>query len=287
MKVELQESIDFSSEKGLLIERFSLNQRLQHIFVFVTFIICAVTGLPIKYDSAVWAEPIVSLFGGFSSMLYIHVISGIIMILTFIYHFLYLAGYAYLNGPSLDFLPKWKDVLDFIQNVKYNFGFSDTPPDYDRYSYKEKFDYWAVFWGIPIMGISGLMMWFPSITAKFLPRWIIDCSRVAHSDEAMLAILAIFVWHFYNVHLSPDFFPMNLAWFDGKLSKTVMEHEHPGELREIMDEISIYKEDLNTDVNDSKSFKYANNRFLIIIEMLFYAAILIWFLKVFLPLGLM
>jgi len=286
MKLETKEQVNFSPEKGLLIERFSLNQRLQHILIFVTFIICAATGLPIKYASATWAPKVVSFFGGFSTMFYIHVISGVVMTLTFLYHFIYLAGYAYLKGPSLDFLPKWKDILDFIQNIKYNLGLSDTPPDYDRYSYKEKFDYWAVFWGIPIMAGSGFMMWYLDITAKYIPRWIIDCAQVAHSDEAMLAISAIFIWHFYNVHLSPDFFPMNLVWFDGKMSKTVMEHEHPGELREIMDELT-YKEELDDDIEDPTSFKFTKSRFLIVIEILFYLAVLAWFLKKFLPIGFM
>ncbi|SJZ58708.1 formate dehydrogenase subunit gamma [Selenihalanaerobacter shriftii] len=280
------ENITFSKEKGLVFKRFSLNQRFQHILVFITFTLCAVTGLPIKYDGAAWAPQIVDLFGGFYAMLCVHIISGVIMLLVFIYHLIYLAGYAYLKGPSWDFMLKWQDALDFVQNIKYNLGFTNKPPDYGRYSYKEKFDYWAVFWGMFIMGGSGLMMWCPEATAKFFPRWVSSCARIAHSDEAILAILAIFVWHFYNVHLSPDFFPMNLVWFNGKISKTVMEHEHPTELKQIMDNISD-KEELDDELVDTTSFKHTNNRILIVIEILFYTGILIWFLMFFLPLGLM
>ncbi len=280
----MEERISFSEERGLMFQRLTLNQRIQHFVNFLTFTTCVITGLPIKYHGAALSAKIVSLFGGFDTMFYTHVVSGILMLLAFSYHFVYLAAYAYLNEPSFAILPKWKDAVEIVQTIKYNLGLTDEHPEYGRYCYKEKMEYLALIWGTVVMGLSGLMMYFPQITVKFVPRWVIEAFRAAHSGEAVLAALAIVVWHMYNAHLSPDFFPMNKTWITGKVSKTQMEHEHPEELREIMDEID-YKEELKTDVEDSKSFKFANSRGLIGVEIALYAVFLVWLLKTFVPLG--
>lgn len=216
-----------------MFKRFDIHQRIQHIMMFTSFIICTVTGLPIKYDHAPWAHFIVHLFGGFETMFYAHLFGATIMIASGIYHLAYLACFGTLIKGSLAALPNLKDARDLAQNIKYFLGRTDKKPQFDRYSYKEKFDYWAVFWGMVIMGGSGLMMWFPDITSRFVPRIVIDCARVAHSDEAMLAILAIFIWHFFNVHFHPDFFPGNSVWFHGMMSRELMEHEHPMELAKL------------------------------------------------------
>ncbi|GAW91447.1 formate dehydrogenase subunit gamma [Calderihabitans maritimus] len=218
-------------------ERFNIHQRLQHIMMFTSFIICTVTGLPIKYNYSSWAPKVTALFGGFDNMLTVHLIGATIMLASSVYHLIYLVIYpAVTRKISTAMLPNLKDVRDLVQNMKYLLGLTDERPRFDRYSYKEKFDYWAVFWGMFIMGGSGLMMWFPEWSATLFPRWVIDSARVAHSDEAMLAILAIFIWHFYNVHFSPDFFPMNFVWYHGKMDHELMEHEHPLELERLLQE---------------------------------------------------
>lgn len=231
-------------------ERFNIHQRIQHIMMFTSFIVLAATGLPIKYYASGWAKTVTAMFGGFDSMFKIHLGAAIIMLASSVYHLLYLIVYPIVTKKiSLAALPSPKDVKDLFQNMRYFLGLTDKPPKFDRYSYKEKFDYWAVFWGMVIMGGSGLMMWFPEITTKYLPRWIIDCARMAHSDEAMLAILAIFIWHFYNVHFSPTFFPGSLVWFNGKLNRKLMEHEHPLELERLEKEEVSIDPSSNKDIN--------------------------------------
>lgn len=238
-------------------QRFNIHHRIQHIMMFSSFILCTITGLPIKYNESFWAPAVTSFFGGFETMFTIHLVGAVVMLACSAYHLVYLAIYPivvrkpattrrYPPGeayrkisrglaayPSLAMLPTPKDVLDLLQNMRYFLGLSSEKPKFGRYSYKEKFDYWAVFWGMAIMGGSGLMMWFPQLATEYFPRWLVDASRYAHSDEAMLAILAIFVWHFFNVHLNPTFFPMNFVWFHGKMSRELMEEEHPDELREL------------------------------------------------------
>lgn len=235
-------------------ERFNIHQRLQHIMMFTSFILCTITGLPIKYNTASWAPGVTAFFGGFDTMFTIHLVGAAIMIASSVYHLVYLviyplvrrrqaqrvsAGQAYRKITrgyprylGLDMIPTPKDVIDLLENMRYFLGLSPKPAEFGRYSYKEKFDYWAVFWGMAIMAGSGLMMWFPQWATQYFPRWVIDAARYAHSDEAMLAILAIFVWHFYNVHFNPRFFPMNFVWFHGRMDRELMEEEHPLELAE-------------------------------------------------------
>ncbi|WP_366921847.1 cytochrome b/b6 domain-containing protein [Metallumcola ferriviriculae] len=217
-------------------ERFNIHQRIQHIMMFVSFFMCTFTGLPIKYNHSWWAPKVTALFGGFDTMFTVHLIGAAIMLASSAYHLFYLIIYPIIKKQiSIATVPALKDVRDINQHMRYLLGLTKEKARFDRYSYKEKFDYWAVFWGIFIMGGSGLMMWFPSFSAGLFPRWLIESTRIAHSDEAMLAILAIFIWHFYNVHFSPDFFPMNFVWFHGKMSHELMEHEHPAELNKILE----------------------------------------------------
>lgn len=222
--------VAYRAENLRVYERFNIQQRLQHATMFTSFILLAITGLPVKYAAAPWAAKVVALFGGFDSMLRVHLFGASMMIASCINHALYLVFGALVGDFSLAMVPTPKDVRDLMTNMAYQLGLSRQRPLYDRYSYKEKFDYWAVFWGIFIMVGSGLMMWFPEVAARYFPRWVIDAARAAHSDEAMLAIFAIFVWHFYNVHLTPRIFPMNLVWWHGRLTREEMVEEHPLEL---------------------------------------------------------
>lgn len=214
-------------------KRFNIHQRIQHILMFTSFITLAITGLPIKFHATGWAQVVVNLFGGFDNMFYTHLGAAVIMLISAAYHLIYLLVTALIGKWSWAALPNLKDAKDLVVSFKYLLGVSKDKPKFDRYSYKEKFDYWAVFWGIFIMGGSGLMLWFPDIAAQYFPRWVLSSARVAHSDEAMLAILAIFIWHFYNVHLSPSFFPGSWVWWHGELTREEMKHEHPIELERL------------------------------------------------------
>jgi thiosulfate reductase cytochrome b subunit len=215
-------------------QRFNINLRLQHIGLFTSFLVLTLTGLPIKFEMSGISRFIVTLFGGFDRMLTVHLVAAVVMLVVFIYHILYLiVSPVVLKKISWAILPSLKDFSDVFYDVLHMMGFRKDPPRFDRYSYKEKFDYWAVFWGIAIMGGSGLMMWFPQIAAQYVPRWVIDSARYAHTDEAMLAISAVFIWHFFNVHLNPRFFPMNPVWYRGTVSREEMEEDHPLELERL------------------------------------------------------
>ena len=263
-------------------ERFNLHQRLQHGMMFTSFIICTFTGVPIKYSQATWAQTATNFFGGLDNMLIIHLIGASIMLASSVYHLAYMPIYSLIKRKiSLAVLPAPQDLRDFWQNLLYLLGKKSSRPQFGRYSYKEKFDYWAVFWGMFIMGGSGLMLWFPDFAAKYLPRWVIESSRAAHTDEAMLAILAIFVWHFFNVHFSPDFFPMSRVWYSGQMSPMEMAHEHPRELAALE---GIPLEALAHPV-DPRPGGFTRTKTFIIAEIIFYGAILVWFVYFFLPLG--
>ncbi len=213
--------------------RFDIHQRLQHILLTIGFLGCTLTGLPIRYYETSWASAIVKMFGGFDNMYVAHLVMAVVLFVSAIYHLLYLVALIVLKRWSWETMPRWKDVRDVYDNMRYFLGLTDERPKFERYTYKEKFDYWAVFWGIALIGGTGLMLWFPEITAQYTPRWVLQAARVAHSDEAMLAILTIFVWHFYNVHFNPTLFPGSRVWYSGYLDKEEMEREHPLELEHL------------------------------------------------------
>lgn len=266
-------------------QRWNFHHRFQHLLLFVSFFILTFTGLPIKYAYKPWAPYVTKLFGGFDTMFIIHKIAAVIMIIFAVYHLTYLA-YCWLVKKEVSdaMWPRIKDVTDLLDNIVYNLGLSKKPPQFDRYSYKEKFDYWAVFWGIAIMVGSGLILWFPHISGVLLPRWVMDCAQVAHSDEAMLAIMAVFVWHFYNAHFSPTVFPMSKVWLYGKTTNAEMQEFHPLEYKRVTGEEAITAQAPYKPMVESK---YRNSLPLIITLMVIYAIILVWFLIGFLPLGLM
>jgi formate dehydrogenase subunit gamma len=263
-------------------QRWNIHHRLQHILLFVSFFVLTFTGLPIKYAYSSWASPVTRIFGGFDTMLTIHKVAAAIMIIAAIYHLGYLlVGWLVKKQTSTAMVPTWKDVTDLLDHIVYSFGLTKKDAEFERYSYKEKFDYWAVFWGIAIMVGSGLMMWFPQISVQYVPRWILDCAQVAHSDEAMLAITAVFIWHFYNVHFSPLVFPMSMVWLNGEFSQAEMEEFHPLELQKIA------PAEAGSGEQTAEVSSFRRNPGLIITQMIIYAAILVWFLYGFLPLGLM
>lgn len=225
-------------------ERFDIHQRIQHVMMFTSFIACSFTGLPIKYAFSGWGQALAKFFGGGDTLLMIHVTSGAVMLASCVYHLGYLiAILSRKKTRSWATLPSPKDFKDLGENLAYLVGLRPKQPDWERYSYKEKFDYWAVFWGIFMIGGSGIMMAFPDVATILIPRWVIDASRAAHSDEAVLAIVVILFWHFYNVHWSPTFFPMNKLWYNGKMSRELMLHEHPMELDRIEGRVPTSKTD--------------------------------------------
>ncbi|MBI5206216.1 MAG: hypothetical protein HY934_00315 [Candidatus Firestonebacteria bacterium] len=225
-------------EEEELFERFTFMQLLNHVVLLVTFLLVVLTGFPQKFSFAPWADFLAFLFGGAEPMRKVHHTAGVIMVINFLFHSAYLVYRWISEGWKSyynDFImvPNPNDGWCIVQNFKYWLHLSDEPAEYDEIGWKEKLDYWAVYWGTAIFGLTGPMMWYPHIFSKFLPAWAIYVAWIVHSDEAVLATLVIFIWHFYNVHLGPERWPIGRVWYTGKLDTEELIEEHLGYYKEL------------------------------------------------------
>ncbi len=219
-------------------QRLSLFQRVQHWIMLTTFLLLALTGLPMRFPDVWWLGGIYSAVGGLGVARLIHRVAALGMIADGVLHLGYLAAllvrHRFRVLEAWPMIPTWKDARDWWDTSLYYFGIRRTLPDYDRFNFREKFDYFAVFWGLPVMMLSGLVLWFPVLFGNMLPDIAIPMAYIAHSDEAILAISAIVVWHFYNVHYNPDKFPMSWVWLTGRISEEEIAREHPLEYRRLL-----------------------------------------------------
>ena len=217
-------------------ERFSLMFRIQHIVLFTSCILLMITGLPLRFPNTGWAAVFFKLTGGVVASGLMHRIGAVGLIGVGVFHMIYITATRDGRHNFRELFPGLHDIKDVFKNVSYFLGRSKAGAAFGRFSYIEKFDYWAVYWGMVVMITTGLMLWFHNTTMSILPKFFIDVAHEAHSDEALLATLAIIIWHFYNVHLSPDHFPMSWTWLTGKISNEKMIHHHPLEYKQIVAE---------------------------------------------------
>ncbi|MBN2090782.1 cytochrome b/b6 domain-containing protein, partial [candidate division KSB1 bacterium] len=152
--------------------------------------------------------------------------AAVVMVALAFYHVWYLIFTKRGRQQLKDFLPGLKDIWDVIGMVKYNLGLSSQRPEFERYNYAEKAEYWALIWGTIVMGITGFILWFPNITMAYFPKWLTDVSTTVHYYEAILATLAIIVWHFYFQFLDPHVYPFNFTCMTGKISEEALREEH-------------------------------------------------------------
>lgn len=221
-------------EEGEMFQRFNRNFRFQHMVMFTSVILLIITGMPIKFPNFFLSRIVISLWGGINNSTIVHRIGAGMLIYFMAHHMLYCMFSREGRRDFLLLIPMPKDLKDAVQNVRYFLGKTDEKPKFGRFSYIEKFDYWAVYWGCVIMIGSGALLWWESITLKYMPKFFIDIAHEAHSDEALLATLAIVIWHFYNVHFNPDRFPGTMMWWHGRISEHEIKEEHPLEYEEIM-----------------------------------------------------
>ncbi len=221
---------------GEYIRRFDVHQRIQHIMMFSSFILLAITGLPMKFSEWDISQWWIGVWGGIDNMRTVHHTFAWLMVASCVYHIGYLlVSILILKRPfPTHMLPRMQDFKDFVQDMKYYVGLADEPAKFHRFSYREKFDYWAVGWGIIMMVGGGLILMFPVGAAKILPGWAIPFALVAHSDEAVLAVGWILIVHMYFAHLHPLVFPMNKSIFTGKVPLHQYREEHALEYAEIM-----------------------------------------------------
>ena len=215
--------------------RMSKNERIQHFFLLSSFMILVLTGFWLKYPEAWWVRWIVYIIGenAFEARGIIHRVASIVLIAVSFYHLIYIAVYERGRKLVMDFLPRKQDITDFKDSMLYLSGKKEEKPKFGRFSYIEKMEYWAVVWGTVIMGLTGFILWFKDYLFKYISNTGMDIATAIHYYEAILASLAILVWHFYFIFLNPDVAPMNKAWLSGLLTKEEMENEHPLELEEI------------------------------------------------------
>lgn len=215
--------------------RFNVVERIQHAILLITFLLLAFSGWALKYPEIEQSKWWIGMWGGPKTAGLIHRIAGVTMILDFLWHVIYMV-YRVSTGKikfrkETTVVPLPQDIFDFIKNIFYYFGISKEKPKFGRFNYIHKFDYWAVFWGMAIIGLSGLFLAFPVYASYLFPawslNWIWEVVSVMHSDEALLAIVFILFIHFYNEHLKLENFPMSMVWITGKIPIERMKHEHP------------------------------------------------------------
>jgi cytochrome b subunit of formate dehydrogenase len=231
---------------GKHVRRFGPWVRIGHLLFAISLMMLTLTGMPLMYAESSWAPAVMKLLGGPSIAQLIHRIFATSFAVIFIVHVLWLVGYLVRNwktfkifGPN-SLVPGLQDLKDVIAMFKWFLG-QGPRPIFDRWTYWEKFDYWAPFWGVTIIGSSGFMMWFPHITAQYLPGWVFNVAMIAHGEEAFLAAVFLFTVHFFNSHFRPDKFPLDIVMFTGSLSLEHFAREHTVQYRRLVESGELHK----------------------------------------------
>ena len=236
MKPKKQTKIKVNNEaENVYFERFDPFSRFLHVLVIVSFLSLALTGMTIKFSGVAAFQTISSILGGYEVTSVIHRFAAIITATYFVLHLGHL--YKKVKSGSIklkelltgedSMVPNKKDFIEFYQTAKWFFGLGPRPK-YGRWTYWEKFDYFAVFWGVGVIGSSGLLLWFPEFfTSLGIPGWMINVATIIHSDEALLATGFIFTVHFFNTHFRPEKFPMDTVIFTGSITLEELKEERP------------------------------------------------------------
>jgi cytochrome b subunit of formate dehydrogenase len=229
-------------------QRFTRLNRGLHILMIMSFITLALTGMTLKFSYTGWAAILSHFFGGFESAGYLHRFAASIMVGVFLTHIIDLfrlkkkefGSWKKLLIGDNSMLFNKKDLKDFIGSLKWFLGKGERP-DYGRWTYWEKFDYFAVFWGMLVIGSTGFTLWFPEFFTHFVPGWFINVATIIHSDEALLATGFIFTVHFFNTHLRPEKFPMDIVIFSGRVPLEEFKLDRPDEYKKLVDNGELEK----------------------------------------------
>ncbi len=216
--------------------RFTVRRRVEHAVVMVVFLLLAVTGFPQKFYDAAWSHGLVDWIGGISRVRWLHRMSGLVFAMLTVFH-ITTAMWGVLSGRTrFTLVPTRKDFKDVIVNLRYYLGLSRERALFDRFDYREKFEYWGLVIGAFVMVGTGFVLYFPLTLTRLLPGELVPVAKVAHSNEGLMAFLVVLTWHIYNVHLAPEVFPFNKTIFTGKISREHMKHHHPLEYARLFPE---------------------------------------------------
>ena len=224
-----------------LYRRFNRYQRTQHLVMLISFFTLALSGMTLKFSYAPWADRVAGVLGGHATMRTLHRLAAVVLVGVFTAHLISVNRARKESGRTWLKMVFGKDSMmfnrgdlnDFIASMKWFFGLGPRPR-YGRWTYWEKFDYFAVFWGVFIIGMTGLILWFPEKATWLMPGWFVNVATIVHSDEALLAVAFIFTIHFFNTHFRPDKFPMDPVIFTGRTTVEELQHERPREYEELV-----------------------------------------------------
>jgi cytochrome b subunit of formate dehydrogenase len=229
-----------AGSEGKHFRRFSATWRIAHIVFALSLMILTLTGMPLFYPDVAWAPLVMKALGGPKVAGLIHRVCAVIFAGVFFWHLAYMAlniwrkrkTFRWLGPDSM--IPNLQDGRDMLAMFKWFFGKGERPV-FDRWTYWEKFDYWAPFWGVTIIGVSGLMMWLPNLTGALLPGWVFNVAAIFHGEEAFLAVVFLFTVHFFNNHFRPDKFPVDIVMFTGTMSMAHFRREHALQYQRLLD----------------------------------------------------
>jgi cytochrome b subunit of formate dehydrogenase len=220
--------------KQVEIVRFARSQRLEHATMMSLFTLLALTGMPQKFPSAALSVWVVHAAGGIEMARLLHRACGLLFTVSTLYHVaILLRGVLRRDFNRFAMVPTRRDLTDAVGTLRFYLGVEKVHPKFDRYDYRQKFEYWGMFAGSVIMIGTGFLLLFPVLVSQLLPGQLIPAAKLAHSQEGLMALLVVLVWHIYNAHLNPDVFPFDWSIFTGRISRHRMEHEHPLELERL------------------------------------------------------
>lgn len=221
-------------QRPVMVPRFTFMQRIEHFMLIVTFNMLAFTGLPQKYFQAGWAERIIQLLGGIERVRLLHRTFAVLLIAEAVWHIGAVIVARRAGREHGDMAVNASDFRGIFLDIAYLLGLRRDKPAFARYDYRQKLEYWAVVWGTAVMATTGVIMWFPEAVTRYVPGVIVTASRVAHGGEALLAILSVIIWHFYNAHFRPDVFPMDRAMWSGEIPLDRLRHDHRAEYERVV-----------------------------------------------------
>ncbi len=264
--------------------RFTVGQRYLHGFLAATFLGLTMTGLTLRFSSTLWALALAHAVGGFGTVLFFHLFNAVVLTIAFLIHVANVGyrivarkEYHLLWGPS-SMVPNLKDLQDLIAQFKW-FLFRGPKPQFGRYAYWDKVDYWGVFWGMAIIGISGYAMWFAPFFGKFVPGSWLNVALLIHGEEAILACGFIFAVHFFNTHLRPESFPMDLVIFTGRMTEEELKERHPEEYRQLVESGDLEKKRVPPPPRWLKNFGWSFGTAAIAIGFVFLILMLVAFIR--------